>query len=384
MTVIQRGQYHQRRRFATFDTKTIGLFISIGLSLTACHRSETPAHTVASQPASNSASHVTPTPSSLASSSPAVPNNQLTLYSSIDKSALAPLLTEFQKQHGITVTVVNDEPMSILARLKAEGNNSPADMILTEDVGVFHQAVEAGLLQAFSSEKAIANVPTRYRDPNGNWLALSAYARTAVYDSRVLAGNDISSYANFAQPKWFQKLCLSQASFIPNQSLTVNLINNLGDTKAQDTLTGWVSNLAMPVVLDDKAVLQAIDNGQCQVGLVNSHTYANYLQKHPQTPIKLAWANKGYGGVSTNITGVAIPKTAKNPQLALTLIEWLANKDQQTLYASLSNTYPINKDAQPSVLLKSWEDFETSPIAVTDYAEKQKLASEVMKDAGWQ
>ncbi|MCM3603841.1 ABC transporter substrate-binding protein, partial [Robertmurraya korlensis] len=109
--------------------------------------------------------------------------------------------------------------MSILARLKAEGANSPADVILTEDAGIFSTAVEEGLLQPFNAEKAVAHVPERYRDPDGNWIALSSYARTAVYDSRVLHTNDISSYADLSKLKWSQKLCLSQGKYIPNQSL---------------------------------------------------------------------------------------------------------------------------------------------------------------------
>lgn len=340
--------------------------------------------TVASHPNIGSVATITVTKpaSQPASTPPAIPNH-ITLYTSIDKAALTPLLTDFQKQRGMTINVVNDEPMSILARLKAEGIHSPADMILTEDVGVFHQAVEAGLLQPFSSDAAIANVPTRYHDPEGNWLAMSSYVRTTVYDSRLMADKDISSFGDLAKPKWLQKLCVSQASFTPNQSLVVNLISNLGDKKATETLTGWVANLAIPPAVDDAAIMQAIENGQCQVGFVNSHTYANYLQKHPQTPIKLAWVNQGYGGVSTNITAAAIPKTAKNPQLALGLIEWLSTKDHQTLYASLSHTYPINKDAQTSVLLKSWDDFEASPISVTQYGEKRKVALDTMQEAGW-
>lgn len=309
--------------------------------------------------------------------------NVLTLYTSVPKAQLQPLLTAYQQANELTIQVVNDEPMSILARLKAEGENSPADLILTEDVGVFHHAVETNLLQPFSSDAAVAQVPERYRDPDGNWLAMSYYARTAVYDSRVLHKNDISSYASFAKPTWFQKLCISQASYVPNQSLVVNLINNLGVSRVQEALTGWVANLAMPPVLNDKALLQAIESGKCQVGLVNSHSYMNYVQEHPDTPLKLTWSNKGYGGVHTNITGVAIPKTAKNPQLALAFIEWLAQKEQQTLYASYSNTFPINSSAESSVGLKALGDIEINPMPVKYYAERQKLAIEVMKDAGY-
>lgn len=309
--------------------------------------------------------------------------NILTIYSSVPKAQLQPLLATYQRNNAIMIQVTNDEPMSILARLKAEGDKSPADLILTEDVGVFQHAVETGLVQPFSSDLAVASVPERYRDPDGNWLAMSYYARTAIYDSRVLHKNDLSSYAAFAKPTWFQKLCVSQASHLPNQALVINLINNLGASRVQETLTGWIANLAIPPVLNDTALLQAIENGKCQVGLVNSHNYMNYVATHPDTPLKLAWSNQGYGGVHVNITGVAIPKTAKNPQLALAFVEWLAQKEQQTLYASYSNTFPINGSAESSVGLKALGEFDSNPIPVRLYGERQKLANSVMTEAGY-
>ena len=175
-----------------------------GATLTACSPSSTPPSTT-SQSAStangNDASNTSATPNaSIASATAAVPN-QLTIYTSIDKAALEPLLTSYAKQINVPIHIVQDEPMSILARLKAEGANSPADVILTEDAGIFSIAVEEGLLQPFNAEKAVAHVPERYRDPDGNWIALSSYARTAVYDSRVLHSNDISSYADLSKIK---------------------------------------------------------------------------------------------------------------------------------------------------------------------------------------
>lgn len=357
-----------------------------GATLTACSPSSPTsqsASTSASSANGNNASNTNATPNaSLASATAAVPN-QLTIYTSIDKAALEPLLTSYARQINVPIHIVQDEPMSILARLKAEGANSPADVILTEDAGIFSTAVEEGLLQPFNAEKAVAHVPERYRDPDGNWIALSSYARTAVYDSRVLHTNDISSYADLSKPKWSQKLCLSQGKYIPNQSLVVNLINNLGDKRTQEVMQGWLANLSVPLLLDDNEVLKAIESGKCQIGLVNSNHYGRYLQAHPNTPIKIKWINKGYGGVSTNITGVAIPHAAKHTELALGLIEWLAAKDQQSLYASLSNTFPIDPNAEASVLLKSWGDIEVSPIPVRFYGERQALAVDSMQQAGY-
>lgn len=359
-----------------------------GITVSGCTPSPTPKSLPSSsKPASTtkaSAGNATTGASTTdAASAPTAIPNQLTIYTSIDKAALEPLLATYAKQINVPIHIVQDEPMSILARLKAEGTHSPADVILTEDAGIFSTAVEEGLLQPFNAEKAAADVPERYRDPDGNWLALSSYARTAVYDSRVLHTNDISSYADLAKVKWSQKLCLSQGKYIPNQSLVVNLINNVGSKRTQEIMQGWLTNLSIPMLLDDSEVLSAIESGKCQIGLVNSHHYANYLQAHPDTPIKIKWINKGYGGVSTNITGVAIPHSAKHTELALGLIEWLAAKDQQSLYASLSKTFPINNNAEASVLLKSWGDIEVNPIPVRLYGERQAMAVESMKEAGY-
>lgn len=359
-----------------------------GLTVGGCTPSPTPTSspsgsTPATTPKASTVNTASGAATTTAASAPTVIPNQLTIYTSIDKAALEPLLTTYAKQINVPIHIVQDEPMSILARLKAEGANSPADVILTEDAGIFSTAVEEGLLQPFNAEKAAANVPERYRDPDGNWMALSSYARTAVYDSRVLHTNDITSYADLAKVKWSQKLCLSQGKYIPNQSLIVNLINNVGDKRTQEIMQGWLTNLSIPLVLDDSEVLSAIESGKCQIGLVNSNHYANYLQAHPDTPIKIKWINKGYGGVSTNITGVAIPHAAKHTELALGLIEWLAAKDQQSLYASFSKTFPINNNAEASVLLKSWGETEVNPIPVRLYGERQAMAVESMKEAGY-
>lgn len=109
----------------------------------------------------------------------------------------------------------------------------------------------------------------------------------------VLHSNDISSYADLSKIKWSQKLCLSQGKYIPNQSLVVNLINNLGDKRTQEVMQGWLANLSVPVLLDDSEVLKAIESGKCQIGLVNSNHYGRYLQAHPDTPIKIKWIISG-------------------------------------------------------------------------------------------
>lgn len=310
--------------------------------------------------------------------------NLIQILTSIDKKNLEPLFHNFSQKTGILVNIIQDEPMSILARLQAEGDNSPIDMILTEDVGVFHQGVEHNLLQPFNLQKDIHHAPTRFLDNNAYWLALSQYGRLAVFNGKNISPNDISSFADLAKPKWYQKLCLTQRSYIANQSFVVDLLSQLGEKKTKEVLQSYQKNLSMPVVLNDKEIFKAIESGKCQIGLVSSHNFVQYQQTNPKTQLQSTWVNTGYGGVHTNVMAVGIPRVAQQPALSLQLIEWLLDKEQIGLFASISHTFPLNDQIETSALLKSLEKFNPSPINISEYGEKQKIAIELMQDVGYQ
>lgn len=314
--------------------------------------------------------------------------NIMTIYTTFDKATLAPLLRVFTEKTDIEVQVVTDTSANLLERLKNEADNTPADLLLIQDVGIFWQAKEMALIQPFNSDKVYANIPVRMRDDNGEWVGVSYYARTAVYDSRAMTANDISSYAKLSKPEWLGKLCLSDGQQVANQSLVINILNNLGESRTVDIVKGWLANLGTPLLGSDEAVLQAIEAGKCQIGLVNSDAYGRFVEKNANTSVKLAWANKGYGGTSINVNGIAITKHAQHPEYALSFLEWLSQKDSQGLFASLTNSYPISypspKSAEASVLLKSWGDFEPGPMPLVKYGEMRKSVLELMQTANYQ
>lgn len=374
------------------------LFASF-LSLTACQDktksqpstpSETTTASTATPPPSNSAIIIASSPketqqpfaSNTASTS--INQNLIQILTSLEKSSLEPFLQEFSQKTGISVNIIQSEPMSILARLQAEGDNSPIDMILTEDVGVFHQGVEHNLLQPFNLQKDIQHAPARFLDPNAYWLALSQYGRLAVFNSKNISQKDISSFADLAKQKWYQKLCLTQRSYIANQSFVVDLLNQLGEKKTKEVLQNYQRNLSMPVLLNDKEIFKAIESGKCQIGLVSSHNFVQYQQDNPKTMLQSAWINTGYGGVHTNVLAVGIPRSAQQPALSLQLIEWILDKEQIGLFASISHTFPLSEQVETSALLKSLEKFRPSSISLSEYGEKQKTALELMQEAGYQ
>lgn len=332
------------------------------------------------------ASSATEQQTSVASNTASTPVNQnlIQILTSIDKKTFESFLQQFSQKTGIVVNVIQSEPMSILAHLQAEGDNSPIDMILTEDIGVFHQGVEHNLLQPFSLQKDINHASPRFLDPNAYWLALSQYGRLAVFNSKNINPNDITSFSDLAKQKWEKKLCLTQHSYIANQSFVVDLLSQLGEKKTKEVLQGYQANLAMPVLLNDTEIFKAIESGKCQIGLVSSHNFVQYQQNNPKTTLQSAWINTGYGGVHTNVLAVGIPRTAKQPALSLQLIEWLLDKEQIGLFASISHTFPLNEQIETSALLKSLEKFKSSPISMSEYGEKQKIALALMQDSGYE
>lgn len=296
---------------------------------------------------------------------------KLTIYTTIDGKDIQYLLLDYAKQSGITLDVISDQPMSLLARLKAEGENATADVLLTEDVNILQQAMEESLLQAFNPTK-IKKLSEKFYDPQGYWLALSYYGRTIVYDSRMIADGEIQQFSDLNKEKYKQKLCLTKGSYAPNQALTYYLMQNLGDKKTEEILTGWQANAISPILVDDSSVLSYIQQGKCQVGVVNSHVYGKFLQKNPQTPIKLQWAQQMQGGIPINMVAVAIAHSAKQPEQALALVEWLGQQKQQTQFASLSHTWTLDSTISPNL--------PTSPITMREYAEKRKQTMAFMQD----
>ena len=310
---------------------------------------------------------------------PADVRSVLHVFSSIEPASIRPLLQDFAKQHDVDIRVVYAAPKHLVAAL----TNQPADVVLSNDSDVLQQAVEAALLQPFDAEQAAASVPNTYLDPDGNWLPLSYHTRTAVYDSRLLKAADIGSFASFAAPKWANKLCLTSAQDPANQALVAQLIHDMGETKTRTVLQGWLTNLARPPFGDDDALLAAIVRGECQVGLADSQRFAHATAQNPNSPLALAWINASSGGVPKRLTAIAMARASHQPELALQLIEWLAAPDQQSLFASLTDTYPINPQAEASVRLKALGDGVYSPMTPEQLHTGLANAKMLMDEVGY-
>ncbi|MGP5210307.1 extracellular solute-binding protein [Psychrobacter alimentarius] len=310
-------------------------------------------------------------------------NHTVTIYSSRNEQLIKPLLDRYTEKTGVKVELVTDSIGPLLARLKAEGQNTPADMLLTVDAGNLWQASQEGLLQPVASDILEANVPAKYRDPKGQWTGLSLRARTIFYDPSKVKADQLSTYADLADPKWKGKLCLRSSKKVYNQSLVASMIDHLGPEKTETIIRGWVDNLATDIFSDDTALLEAIAAGQCEVGIANSYYYGRLLDEKPDFPVKLFWANQGTTGTHTNISGAGVVASSDNPDDALKLIEWLSSDEAQGIYASSDKEFPVKEGVDESEMLRSWGQFKKDDINVQKFGELQTQAIQIMDKAGY-
>ena len=308
---------------------------------------------------------------------------EVVVYSARIEQLIRPLFEAYTRDSGVQVKFVTDKEGPLMERLKAEGPNTPADILMTVDAGNLWQATQMGLLQPMRSQTLERNVPAHLRDPAGHWFGLSVRARTVVYNTARVKPADLSSYEDLAQPKWKGRLCLRTSKKVYNQSLVAMMIAEHGEARSEEIVRGWVANLAAPVFPDDTKMMEAIAAGQCDVGIANTYYFGRLLQKSPQLPLALYWPNQAGLGVHVNVSGAGVTRHAKNPQAALKLLEWLSSEKAQSLYADANLEYPVNPAVKPDPVVANWGSFKQNNINVAKAGELQAAAVRLMDRAGY-
>lgn len=307
----------------------------------------------------------------------------VTVYSSRMEHLIAPIFERFTEETGIRVRYITDNEGPLLARLKAEGRNTPADLLITVDAGNLWQAAELGVLAEVDSKVLNQNIPEHLRDPNGRWYGLSVRARTIAYSTERVDATELSDYAGLADPKWKGRLCLRTSKKVYNQSLVASMIARLGVDKTEEIVRGWVANLAAPPFSNDVAVLEAIAAGQCDVGVVNTYYFGRLQRDNPEIPVRLFWAGQEGAGVHVNVSGAGVTRYAPHPEAAQKLLEWLSTEEAQELFAGLNLEYPAKPGAPVAPLVSAWGEFKPDLINVSEAGRLQPQAVMLMDRAGY-
>lgn len=307
----------------------------------------------------------------------------VTVYSARNEQLIKPLFDSYTKETGTQIQVLTDKEGPLLERLKAEGAKTPADVLITVDAGNLWQAGQMGLLQPVKSSTLNANIPANLRDPKGEWVGLSVRARTIVYNKKFVNPTQLSTYEALAEPQWKGKLCLRTSKKVYNQSLVATMMATLGEKETERVVRGWVANLATEVFPDDTALIKAVAAGQCEVGIVNTYYLARMLEKEPNLPVGLFWANQKSRGVHVNISGAGVVKYAPNAVGGQKLIEWLSAGKAQEIYTDKDFEYPANPQIKPDSIIRQWGPFKMDLINVSKAGELQGAATRLMDRAGY-
>jgi len=314
---------------------------------------------------------------------------EVNLYSYRQPFLINPILDAFTKATGIKVNVVYAKD-GVLERLKAEGANSPADAVLTVDIGRLNDLAEAGLLQSVKSPALEANVPAPYRHPDGLWYGLTTRARVLFVSKDRIKEGAIARYEDLADPKFKGRVCTRSGKHAYNLSLIAAMIAHKGEQQARAWLEGVRANLARKPQGNDRAQAKAIHEGVCDVALANTYYMGAMLtnDKHPEqkqwaASVRIVFPNQGDRGTHVNLSGAGVTKNAKNRDNAVKLLEFLSGDSAQKLYAAKNFEYPVKAGVEWDPLVASWGRFQADKINVVEIAKHRSDASKLVDKTGF-
>ena len=313
---------------------------------------------------------------------------EVNIYSYRQPYLIEPLLKEFTQETGIKVKVIFAEK-GLIERIQAEGRNSPADVLLTVDVGNLTQASAAGIAQPVTSPTLEADIPAAYRAEDGTWLGLTRRARV-IYASKERVKQDQITYEQLADPKWRGKICTRSGQHSYNVALIASMIAHHGESWTEEWLKGVKANLARKPAGNDRLQVKGVYAGECDLALGNTY-YMGAMLTDEKEPEQKAWAesvnilfpNSNDRGTHINISGVVVAKHAPNQANALKLVEFLASDEGQEMYAEVNHEYPVRDGVPWSPLVKSWGEFKPDPISLNEIAGLRKKASELVDKVGF-
>lgn len=297
----------------------------------------------------------------------------------------------FTKKTGIRVNLVEADADKLIERIKSEGANSPADVLITVDAGRLWRAQEAGILQPVKSSVLTSAIPANLRESQGHWFGFTRRARVIMYNKDRIKPSELSTYEDLADPKWKGRIIVRSSSHVYNQSLTGSILQKHGAQKTEEWARGLVANFARPPEGNDTAQIKAIATGVADLTLVNTY-YLPRLAKSNKSEDKdvaakigVFFPNQGSNdrGTHVNISGGGVVKTSRNREAAIQFLEYLASKEAQQIFAASNNEYPAVAGVPIDPVLASYGRFKEDSLNAAIYGRNNAEALKIMDRAGW-
>jgi iron(III) transport system substrate-binding protein len=314
----------------------------------------------------------------------------LTLYTHRHYDTDQQIFDEFEAETGIKINVVNASADELIQRLESEGEQSPADLLISVDAGRLVRAKEKDLLQPFESEMIENTVPDYLQDTDNAWVSITKRARIIVFDKDEVEADELSTYEALTDKKWNNELLIRSSGNIYNQSLLASIIANNGEEAARDWAEGIVGNFARNPQGNDRDQVKAILAGEGNLAVVNTYylgrliNSSDELERNAGNAVEVFFPNQQGRGAHINVSGIGIAKHSKKAALATQFIEYLLSKEVQEIFAGENYEYPVNPEAETSELLQSWGSFKEDPLPLQKLGELNQQAVILFDQAGWQ
>lgn len=314
---------------------------------------------------------------------------EVNVYSHRQPELIQPLLDAFTAETGIPVNVAFVDK-GMVEKLKAEGDRSPADLVLTVDIARLTEVVDSGVAQPITDPALEAAIPAELRDPEGDWFGLTTRARIVYASKERVADGEVTTYEDLADPKWKGRICTRPFTNDYNVALTAAFLAHHGPEETRAWLEGVKANLAKKPEGSDRAQVKSIWAGECDISLGNTYYMGQMVndpeQKEWAESVRIVFPTFAEGGTHVNVSGVAMTKSAPNKDAALKLMEFLASDEAQRIYAETNHEFPVKDGVSRSELVASWGEFTPDTLPLTDVAklrpEALKLIEEVDFDNG--
>ena len=320
----------------------------------------------------------------------------LNLYSARHYQTDEVMYETFTKTTGIKINRVDADDAGIVARLRAEGAASPADVILLVDAARMASADSQGLFQPIKSAKLDAAIPANLRadatKDGVTWTGFSTRARVIIYDPLRVKGTDVATYEQLADPKLKGLVCTRSGSHPYNLSLFATVVERLGDAKGEEWLKGVVANMARAPKGGDTDQIKAVASGECGVALTNTYYVARMIKsskpedRSVMEKVRVVFPNQGTSGTHVNIAGAAVAKHAKNKDNAIAFMEFLASPFAQDYFANGNNEFPAVKGLKvdnPAIKAMGGDNFKAEQIPLGVVAKNMTKVQQMLDRAGY-
>ncbi|MEO1043408.1 MAG: Fe(3+) ABC transporter substrate-binding protein [Pseudomonadota bacterium] len=322
-------------------------------------------------------------------SASAQPSGVVNIYSSRHYDTDLALYEEFTAKTGIKVNRLEASADALIERIKSEGEFSPADILVTVDAGRLWRAEEADILSPVQSDILDERLPASMRHPDGLWFGLSQRARVVIYNKDAGRPEGLETYADLADPKFRQQICIRSSSNIYNISLLASIVANEGAEAAQAWAQGVVDNFARRPQGNDTSQIRSVASGECQIAVVNSYYLARFAGSNDQglraifDAIGVIFPDQEDRGAHINISGAGVLKHAPNRQNAIRFIEYLTEDAAQSYFATGNNEYPAVPGVARSSAVQSLGAFKADDLNVSALGANQAEAVKIFDRVRW-